>query len=308
MAIFKKEGDKLIPIKELKIDLEKELQGITEKNLECVLGLKFISSEFPIQNFRIDTLAYDEESNAFVIIEYKRDRSFSVVDQGFAYLSLLLNNKDSFILEYIRKTKVEAEKISIDWSQSRVLFMANAFTPYQQNAINFKDLPIELWKVKKFSNGTILYNQVESANGSESINKISRSKTIENVSKVVRKYSIDDHFGKNWQESRDLFEMAREKVLSINDSIVENPNPKPYIGYKVGSQNFVSIYAYKSKIMVAIARTHPNDLNDPEKKARYRENSMKYFNQHITDIDIHNESDMDYAVFLIKQIYNKFYR
>jgi hypothetical protein len=49
---------------------------------------------------RIDTLAFDPESRAFIIIEYKRDRNFSVIDQGMAYLNLMLNNKTDFILEY----------------------------------------------------------------------------------------------------------------------------------------------------------------------------------------------------------------
>jgi len=33
-------------------------------------------------------------------MEYKKDRNFSVVDQGVAYLNLMLNNKADFILEY----------------------------------------------------------------------------------------------------------------------------------------------------------------------------------------------------------------
>jgi hypothetical protein len=48
-----------------------------------------------LPGFRIDTLAFDKESSAFIIIEYKKDRNFSVVDQGVAYLNLMLNNKGS---------------------------------------------------------------------------------------------------------------------------------------------------------------------------------------------------------------------
>ncbi|MFZ0328463.1 MAG: hypothetical protein WBP64_05315 [Nitrososphaeraceae archaeon] len=56
-----------------------------------------VRSEFELHGFRIDTLAFDKESKAFVIIEYKKDRNLSVVDQGIAYLNLMLNNKaDSF--------------------------------------------------------------------------------------------------------------------------------------------------------------------------------------------------------------------
>lgn len=44
-----------------------------------------MQSEFIIKNSRIDTLAFDEESKAFVIIEYKRERNEGVVDQGLIY-------------------------------------------------------------------------------------------------------------------------------------------------------------------------------------------------------------------------------
>jgi len=87
MAIFQiQKNNTLVQIEEKKIDLEKDIQKLTEENLSDIFGLTFIKSEFPFQNFRIDTLAFDEETQSFVIIEYKRDRSFSVVDQGYAYL------------------------------------------------------------------------------------------------------------------------------------------------------------------------------------------------------------------------------
>lgn len=308
MAIFKIEKEKLIPVEEVKIELEKDLQAISEKSLYDIFGLKFVSSEFAHQNFRIDTLSFDEETRSFVIIEYKRDRSFSVVDQGFSYLALLLNNKADFILEYNEKMKHNLKRDDVDWSQSRVLFLANSFTNYQQNAINFKDLPIELWEVKKYNNNTILYNQLKSSNSSESINKISKNKTIESVSREVKKKTVDDHFKEDWKESRSLFEVAREKILNLDERIEENPNPQPYIGYKIGNSNLVAIHPYKSKIVLCLSKTHPKDLKDPEGKAKLRLNSMKHYNQDLTDINITSEKDIDYAMFLIKQTYDKFYK
>ena len=93
MALFNINNSKLEQIKELPFKLEKELQDLTEQNLGAILGVSFIRSEFALNNFRIDTLAFDREAKSFVIIEYKRDKNFSVIDQGYAYLSLMLNNK-----------------------------------------------------------------------------------------------------------------------------------------------------------------------------------------------------------------------
>ncbi|MCW1888212.1 MAG: hypothetical protein KIH67_001505 [Candidatus Moranbacteria bacterium] len=306
MAIFKQKKDKLIPIQELKIDLERDLQVLTEKNLEAVFGLQFIATEFQLQNLRIDTLAFDKETNSFVIIEYKRDRSFSIIDQGFAYLSLMLNNEAAFILEYNEKTGKVLDRKSINWSQSRVLFLASSFTTHQVVAVNFKDLPIELWKVKKFDNGMILYNQVEASGNSESINKVTKNKEIAKVSKEIKRNSVDDHFKSDWEKSRELYEIVSQKILALDPRIEENPNPKPYIGYRIGTANLFAIHTYKTKIVLVISRTQPSDLKDPEKKALYRLNSFKHYNQHLTDIVITTEEDIDYAMFLAKQGYKKY--
>lgn len=61
---------------------------------------KPIKCQFTIENFRIDTLAFDEEIKAFVVVEYKKDENFSVIDQGYTYLSLVLNNKAECVLAY----------------------------------------------------------------------------------------------------------------------------------------------------------------------------------------------------------------
>lgn len=192
MPIFNisKNGD-LIQITEKNFSLEKDIQKIVEMNIDTIFGLKFIASEYTLNNLRIDSLGFDTETNSFVIIEYKKDRNFSVIDQGYAYLPLLLNNKAEFILLYNENNKDNnmIKKNDVDWSQSRVIFVSPNFTNYQRKAIEFKDLPIELWEVKLYSNNTILFSQIQSPEKSESITTISqRSEVVKQVSREVRTY------------------------------------------------------------------------------------------------------------------------
>ncbi len=100
MKLFTINNEKLKSISSSEFKLEKDIQNLIEKNLEELYHLQFVKSELPIKNFRVDTLGFDKENNFFVIIEYKKDRNFSVIDQGYTYMSLLLNNKADFILEY----------------------------------------------------------------------------------------------------------------------------------------------------------------------------------------------------------------
>ena len=206
MGIYKQTDNKLIPIKEKKVSLEKTLQNLVEANLSDVFGLSFVATEFALNNLRIDTLAFDEEAKAFVVIEYKRDKNFTVIDQGYAYLALLLNNKADFVLKYNEKTKKNLRKDDIDWSQSKVMFVAQSFTKYQQEAIGFQDLPIELWEVKKYDEDLVSFNQVRASEKSESIKTVTKNKDIERVSREIKQYSVEDHIKPNWSKTKELFD------------------------------------------------------------------------------------------------------
>ncbi len=105
------ENNNLSEIAEIPFSIERELQEITEKNTNFLFGIEFITSEFELGGLRIDSLCFDKEVGSFVIVEYKKDRNISVIDQGFAYFSLLLHNKAEFVLKYneVKKTFLKRE-------------------------------------------------------------------------------------------------------------------------------------------------------------------------------------------------------
>src|SRR5690606_3792436 len=220
MSIYSKNKG-LELIKEKQFKFEKEIQQLIEGNLNTLLNLKFIKSEFALNNFRIDTLAFDMEAKSFVIIEFKRDKTFSVVDQGYAYLSLMLNNKADFILEYNESQDGTLKRNDIDWSQSKVIFISPNFTNYQKEAINFKDLPIELWEIKRFENDTIFLEQIQKANAIESIKTISKSsdEAVEKVNKEIKVFTENDHLQKGEFEIRELYEKLKERLLNLDDNV-----------------------------------------------------------------------------------------
>ena len=144
MNLFDLKGKSLLPVKKVEFKLERDIQNLVEDNVEEIFDLEFVSSEFTIGEFRIDTLCYDSESNSFVIIEYKRGSSYSVIDQGYSYLSIMLNNKSDFILEYNEVKNKTIKRNDIDWSQSRIIFISQSFNSYQKNSVNFNNIPFEL--------------------------------------------------------------------------------------------------------------------------------------------------------------------
>ena len=103
--IFTKEKMTLTEQRESPFKLEKDLQNLVESNLKEIFNLTFLTTEFPIESYRFDTVAFNDETTSFTIIEYKRGKNESLVDQGYAYLYTLLDRKADFVLLYNEKTK-----------------------------------------------------------------------------------------------------------------------------------------------------------------------------------------------------------
>lgn len=307
MALFKINNQKLEPISEKKIKLEKDIQKLTEQNLDVIFGYKLIASEVRIDNFRFDTLAWNPESNSFIIIEYKKERNFSIVDQGFSYLSLLVNKKEFFLVEYYENTKKNISRSDVDWSQSRVVFISPSFTPYQINSINFKNMAFDLYEVKLFDNNNIFYEQIKADGSSESIDLLMKDAKVESITKEIINYTVDGLFKPNWEESKEIFDLLNEKILSLDPNIKQNP-VKIYVGYKIGQKNIVLVKAFKTGPCIEFLRSEPKDFKDPEGKVNYVPKSMKHFNQHVSYLQLSSLEDVDYAYSMVKQAYERFIR
>lgn len=300
MALFKIEKS-LEYIKEKPFRLEKEIQEMTESNLKTILGLDFVKSEFSLNNFRIDTLAFDKEANAFVIIEYKRDKNFSVIDQGYAYLSLMLNNKADFILEFNENLDKTLKRNDVDWSQSRVLFVSPAFTNYQREAINFKDLPIELWEVKRFENSTVSFEQIQKSGAQESIKTISKTdQTIDNVAKEIKVYSEQEHLENSSEEIKELYEKMKNAILNFDN--IEIKPKKKYIAF-VSGRNVVDINPQRKALKMWINLTI-GELDDPKGITRDVSTTGHWGNGDY-ELQINSDENFEYILSLIKQSIRK---
>lgn len=311
MALYKLTDQTLTPIRGTEFKLERDLQRLLELNLEPLFGLQFIATEFSFNNLRLDSVAYDPENNCFVVIEYKRDKGSSVVDQGYAYLSLVLNNQAEFVLAYNKKTNSSHDKQDFDWSATRVIFVASRFTPHQLEAINFKDLPFELWEVQPYEGNLLRIEQKLATKQVISIKAVTRksassSSAQDIVEREIKTFIVDDAFPPSKPEMRSLFDELDEQIHGLDDAVVANPR-KPYVSYRLGSdwRNFIYVNPYKNSLRVSLARTQPKDINDPEGKAEYDSASFKFKNQHVTNIQVASSDDIEYAMSLIRQVYKR---
>lgn len=274
---------------------EKELQTYMENNMKAILGFQFIETEFAVGNFRIDSLAYDKESNAFRIIEYKNIKNGSLVDQGYTYLKLMLERKADFVLKYNEKTNSSLKINDIDWSQSRIVFVSPIYTEYQLNATDFKNIPIDLVKVRKYEDDIVeidFIKKTSTVKVEDAIFEVKGSK----VNKEIKVYSEEDHLTKLNEQQRALYEQLKQTILALDDIEVEVK--KLYIAFK-GRTNIVDVVVKQKSLEVNI-NMKKGTLKDPLKITRDISKVGHWANGDYR-VDIKTEDDIDNLVPLIKQ-------
>ena len=307
MDLYKIKKDTLEPIERDPFKLERDIQSLVESNVETLFGLEFVKTEFSIGKFRLDSVCFDNDTNSFVIIEYKKGSSYSVIDQGYSYLSLMLNNKSDFILEYNETTDKTLKRGDVDWSQSRIIFVSPSFNTYQKNSVNFKDVPFELWEIKRFSNGTIGLDQHMSSSD-ESIEMVEGNKNsvIKNVGKEVKVYTEESVFHGKDNSIKELYHQLREKV-SDWEGFSEDYH-KSHVRFK--NNNKIKVYVNVQKKCLKIDLLSRTDFSGNVKSVKKKFvlddpkdlfTLFKSNNQESYNFRLSNTKHLDYIVLMLKQ-------
>ncbi len=300
MPLYKIAEKKIEPIKETPFKLEEDIQEIVESNLDSLFGFRFVKSEFQIGGLRIDTLAFDTDAKSFVIIEYKKDRNFSVVDQGLSYLGLMLNNKADFILEFNEHCDASLKRNDVDWSQSKVMFISPSFTEYQLGAINFKDLPIELWEVRRYANNTVRFDQHKSSQSNATLKTVSKKgATVEKITREVKAYTEEKHLKVADTKTIDLYNRFKALVLAIGSDITIRPM-KVYIAFRT-TTNITDVEIKKKRLTISI-NLGIGELDDPKNLTR-DVSKIGHWGNGDYQIQLSSEDELEYVVSLVRQSY-----
>lgn len=300
MQLYHQQKSTFSNLKEKPFKLEKDMQKLFESNIEQITGFKFVKTEFSLKSVRFDTLAFDEESKSFVIIEYKRDRNYSVVDQGVSYLNLMLEYKADFIVEYNESCNKNLKRDDVDWSQSKVIFVAPSFTSFQKQSSNFKDLPIELWEIKQFENDIIVINPIKKSQSAPSIKQVQSHKQDSEISKVVdeiKVYTEDGHLEGKPEEIKELYEAFKTGILNLSTDIEIEPK-KMYIAFKQGRN--VADIRIQHKNLIIWLNMKKGELDD-SRKLTVDASSKGHYGNGDYELHISNTDNLEYIMSLIKQ-------
>ncbi|MFD2179534.1 DUF5655 domain-containing protein [Veronia pacifica] len=202
---------------------EKELQTLCELNLETLLGIRFLATEFVTSHRgRIDSLGLDE-NGCPVIIEYKRHANENVINQGLFYLNWLLDHKADF--HFLVEDKLGRDEVeNIEWSGARLICIATDFTRYDEHAIALIDRNIELMRYKYFGDDLFLLELVEA----QQTQHQSPKRLVEKESAVATPSQIFKVEIKESEERKDTHsarkEQASEELLAMYESICDFAN------------------------------------------------------------------------------------
>lgn len=300
MQLYHQQKSILSSLKEKPFKLEKDIQKLFESNIEQITGFKFVRTEFSLKNVRFDTLAFDEESKSFVIIEYKRDRNYSVVDQGVSYLNSMLEYKADFIVEYNESCNKNLKRDDVDWSQSKVIFVAPSFTSFQKQSSNFKDLPIELWEIKQFENDIIIINPIKKSSSAPSIKQVQSSSNNTEISNVVKEIVVydEDRFLQNKSDDIiELYNIYKEAILNLAPDIEALPL-KWVMMFKI-DRKFAYIEIQKKNLKLWI-NLKKGQLDDSKGLAR-DVSSVGHAGNGDYELTITDTENLEYIMSLVKQ-------
>ena len=317
MELYNLNKDNLEEVRLVPFKLEKDIQALVEKNTESIFEFEFIETEFVVEKYRIDTLCFDLENNSFVIVEYKKGSSYSVVDQGMTYLQLMLNNKADFLLKLSQHKGKVLEMKDVDWSQSKIVFVAESFNSYQKDSVNFDNLPFELWEIKRFSNNTIVFNKHKS-NSKESIGSLTDSKksnAFSEINKEVKVYTEEDIISKTDKVIIEKWSELKELIIELDG--VEIVPKRDYISLLLEEKRNKTLAYFnfqKSGIRMDFSRGNVKtdgtksenyfNLDDPKGIAKEGSWTWKNGTQGtVYKVSIFEDTDIDYIMFLIKQKY-----
>lgn len=223
------------------------------------------------------------------------------MDQGFTYLSLMLENKADFIIEYNETLKNNLKRNEVDWTQTRVVFVSTSFTENQKTATNFKDIAIGLWEVKRYENNLISINEVRKSNSAESIKPITQNnEKLKSVTEQLKVYIEEDHLKGKSDDIIELYETFKTSILNLADDI-EVEYRKEYIAFRKNS-NFADINIQRKGLKLWI-NLKKGSLDDPKNLMR-DVSEIGHLGNGDYELVIKNDDNLEYIMSLVKQAFN----
>ena len=277
--------------------LERSLQHLIEQNLETMLSIRLLGSEYstgPKHGGRIDTLGIDENASP-VIIEYKRATNQNVINQGLFYLDWLLDHRAEFKLLVLEKLG-ETESGEIDWAAPRLLCIASGFTRYDEHAVQQMNRNIELIRYRRFGENLLMLELVNAILAEQGASSGGATE-----SPAFNQKTISDTLASLDDPLQDLSHALREHLIALGDDVQEKAL-KFYVAFK-RLRNFACVEVHPSKATVSVyLKVDPNTVTLQEGFSR-DVRTIGHYGTGDLEITIRTQEDLEHAKPLLQKSY-----
>ena len=261
LKLFSTKQKNIVELASFEAKLEKTLQKLFEDNLEELLGVRFIQSEYRTSNGgRIDTIGIDE-NNCPVIIEYKKSSNENIINQGLFYLDWLLDHKADFEV-IVHKSDHKVHLDEVEWSAPRLICVASDFSKYDQYAVNQINRNIDLLRYKFFDGDFLLLEQLTQVSQSNSdLAETKKIKTLKTKSTKSSQRTFNIHVAQLSENLSNVLSELDDFVRSL-DSKIAYKELKFYAAYSL-VRNFVCVEAISTqdKLLVYLKLHEEQFLN-----------------------------------------------
>src|SRR5690554_4461398 len=237
IKLFQLSGDNVTELAGKTAKLEKELQNHIEANMDILIGVRLLGSEYSTGKTykgRIDSLGLDE-NGCPVIVEYKRHSNENVINQGLFYLDWLLDHQAEFkwlVMEKIGKAEAE----NIEWGGTRLICIASDFNKYDEHAVQQINRNIELMRYRYFGNELLLLELVNAQTANQTSSTISTAPTQKKSAKSASKdKSQEDRLAEASPALLELYQTACSYIEQLADE-VQRKELKLYTAFKSRSE------------------------------------------------------------------------
>lgn len=246
IKLFRVSGEAATELSGKTAQLEKHLQDHVEWNMEALIGVRFLASEYATgktHKGRIDSLGLDE-NGCPVIVEYKRHSNENVINQGLFYLDWLLDHQAEFkwlVMEKIGKAEAE----NIEWNGTRLICIASDFNKYDEHAVQQINRNIELMRYRYFGDELLLLELVNVQTAGQSVNVPAAAEPKKLAKSVSKDKSQQDRLTEAPEELLDLYNSVCQYIEQLGDE-VQRKDLKLYTAFK-SIRNFVSFIVQPGK-------------------------------------------------------------
>lgn len=278
--------------------LEKELQTLIENNMVTFFGVRFLKSEYSITGGRMDSIGIDE-NNCPVIFEYKRNSNENVINQGLFYLDWLLDHKADFKLLVMTTLGKEAADL-IDWSAPCVICVAHKFNKYDIHAVDRMHVNIKLVEYRKYNNGMLLFEHLNTPSISRNIPIENNNDTINKTQKHESIFHIEKLESMS-PELKELYDSICNYIESLGDDVASNQLKQCLAYRKLRNFACIEIFSKQLKLFLTLDSSTVEFIKDFTRDV----SNVGHHGTGDVEVIIKTPEDFEKAKPLIERAYNE---